>query len=140
LVRGLHVNLKDLETLVADIYALTQRSGNIQGLLRSDYYPIVTPVEVVNGTNYLPILSYVYWNGEKSGYDYWALQVSGVQQPNIQNWDSTYGYFSYLTYPAGNYRENSTDITPSLVLKRRRLQGTTRGSSSPSGVACPGKQ
>jgi len=115
-------------TLVADIYTLTQRGGNAQELLRSDYYHIVTLVEVINGTNYLPIISYVYWNGTQSGNGYWALQVSGVQQPNIPNWGSTYGYFSYLTYPAGSYRENSTDGTPvSSSPQRQTFTGSYPG-------------
>ncbi|PLJ78128.1 MAG: hypothetical protein B7L53_03610 [Thermofilum sp. NZ13] len=114
-------------TLVADIYAVTQRGGNAQGLLRSDYYHIVTLVEVINGTNYLPIISYVYWNGTQSGNGYWAIQVSGVAQPNIPNWGSAYGYFSYLTYPAGNYRENSTDSTPVSGAQAQTFTGSYPG-------------
>jgi len=118
-------------TLVANIYELTRRSGDTQGQLKNDYYHIITLVEVINGTNYLPIISYVYWNGNQTGIGYWALQVSGVQQPNIPNWGSTYGYFSYLTYPAGNYRENSTDGTPVYYDPRQPQKNQTFTGSYP---------
>ncbi|QOJ79465.1 hypothetical protein IG193_03115 [Infirmifilum lucidum] len=109
-------------TLVANIYDLTKKGGITEGLLRSDYYHIITLVEITNGTNYLPMITYIYWNGDKEGYGYWAVQVSGVSQPNIPDWGTTFGYFAYLTYP-GKYPENSTDGTPVASTQRQTFTG-----------------
>ncbi|RLE60791.1 MAG: hypothetical protein DRJ35_02280 [Thermoprotei archaeon] len=99
-------------TLVGDIYRLTESNGNTAGNVRDDYYHFLAIVEIINGTNYVPIISYVYWTNTRTGRGYWVAQASGAASSTIPNWQSTFGWFTYLTYREGGYQENSTDDTP----------------------------
>ncbi len=110
-------------TLVGDIYGLTLDSGDTTGNVRSDYYDFLAIVEIINGTNYIPIISYVYWKDGKWGRGYWVSQSSGAASTGIPGWQSTFGWFMYLTHASGWYLENSTDDTPVSSYLYRTYEG-----------------
>ena len=57
----------------------TTRVGNVytSGDVRSDYYATLSIVSVVNGTRYIPVITYVYWMNTKSGNGYWMATEMG---------------------------------------------------------------
>ncbi|MEM2187464.1 MAG: hypothetical protein QXT37_10840, partial [Thermofilaceae archaeon] len=68
----------------------TTRVGNVytSGDVRSDYYDTLTIVQVINGTRYIPVITYVYWKNSRSGSGYWmATEMGG----------GIADYFLYLT-------------------------------------------
>jgi len=68
----------------------TTKVGNVytSGDVRSDYYDTLTIVQVINGTRYIPIVTYVYWKNSRSGSGYWMATEMGKGIAD---------YFLYLT-------------------------------------------
>ncbi|MEM3457745.1 hypothetical protein [Thermofilum sp.] len=56
-------------TLVGNVYA----SGDV----RSDYYDTIAIVQVVNGTRYIPVITYIYWKNTRSDEGYWLATEMG---------------------------------------------------------------
>ena len=56
-------------TLVGSVYY----SGDVRG----DYYDTMAIVQVVNGTRYIPVITYVYWKRDREGYGYWLCTEMG---------------------------------------------------------------
>ena len=87
----------------------TSKVGNVyaSGDVRSDYYDTLAIVQIVNGTRYIPIITYIYWKNGKSGYGYWMATEMGK---GVADW------FLYLTagqQPIGGVRrENWTYNSP----------------------------
>ncbi|AKG38776.1 hypothetical protein MA03_05135 [Infirmifilum uzonense] len=67
-------------TFVGNVYA----SGDV----RSDYYATLSILSVVNGTRYVPVLTYVYWMNNQDGEGYWLATEMGR---GVADW------FLYLT-------------------------------------------
>ncbi len=67
-------------TLVGNVYA----GGDVRG----DYYATLAIVQVVNGTRYVPIITYVYWLKSQEGKGYWMAAEMGR---GVADW------FLYLT-------------------------------------------
>ncbi|RLG79545.1 MAG: hypothetical protein DRO09_04260, partial [Thermoprotei archaeon] len=56
-------------TLVGNVYT--------EGDVREDYYDTVAIVHVVNGTRYIPVITYVYWKYARRGRGYWLCTEMG---------------------------------------------------------------
>ena len=56
-------------TQVGNVYA----SGDV----RSDYYDTLAIVQVVDGTRYIPVITYIYWKNAKTGEGYWLATEMG---------------------------------------------------------------
>ncbi|ABL78318.1 hypothetical protein [Thermofilum pendens] len=69
-------------TLVGNVYDYSCND------VRSDYYDTLSIVQVVNGTRYIPVITYIYWKYSKSGYGYWMSTEMGKGIAD---------YFLYLT-------------------------------------------
>ncbi|MFZ8854738.1 MAG: hypothetical protein ACO2OQ_01070 [Thermofilaceae archaeon] len=80
----------------------TTQVGNVYaaGDVRSDYYDTLAIVQVVNGTRYIPVITYIYWKNTRSGYGYWLCTGMGR------------GYADYFVYTAAGYqyRRNQTFV------------------------------
>ncbi|MCD6508871.1 MAG: hypothetical protein J7L11_00550 [Thermoprotei archaeon] len=64
---------------------------------RDNYYDTLAIVQVINGTRYLPILTYIYWKDDNSSKGYWLSTAMGR---GLSEW------FAYVNL------ENSTGDTP----------------------------
>jgi hypothetical protein len=55
-------------------------------------------VQIVNGTRYIPVITYIYWKNSQSDYGYWLCTEMGS------------GYADYFAYTAAGYqyRQNQT--------------------------------
>lgn len=69
---------------------MTDRVGNVYlgGDVRSDYYDTLAIVQVINGTRYIPVITYIYWKNQRSGEGYWMSTEMGKGIAD---------YFLYLT-------------------------------------------
>ena len=80
----------------------TTQVGNVYaaGDVRSDYYDTLAIVQVVNGTRYIPVITYIYWKNTRSGEGYWLATEMGR------------GYADYFAYTAAGYqyRQNQTFV------------------------------
>ncbi|MEM0376782.1 MAG: hypothetical protein QXI90_03295 [Thermofilum sp.] len=68
----------------------TSKVGNVYaaGDTREDYYDTLALVQIVNGTRYIPVITYIYWKSSKSGAGYWM---------NTEMGRGIADYFLYLT-------------------------------------------
>ena len=68
----------------------TTSVGNVYayGDVRSDYYDTLAIVQIVNGTRYIPVITYIYWKNSRSGNGYWMATEMGR---GVADW------FLYLT-------------------------------------------
>lgn len=57
----------------------TTKVGNVyqSGDVREDYYDTLAIVQVVNGTRYIPVITYIYWKNSRSGSGYWLSTEMG---------------------------------------------------------------
>uniref|UniRef100_A0A7C4F974 Uncharacterized protein n=1 Tax=Thermofilum pendens TaxID=2269 RepID=A0A7C4F974_THEPE len=89
----------------------TTQVGNVyaSGDVRSDYYDTLAIVQIVNGTRYIPVITYIYWKNSRSGYGYWMATEMGR---GVADW------FLYLTAGlqaiSGVTRRNWTYNSPFL--------------------------
>ena len=87
----------------------TELVGNVyeEGDVSSDYYDTLAIVQVVNGTRYIPVITYIYWKETRSGEGYWLADEMGR---GVADW------FLYLTAGLqtidGTKRENWTYNSP----------------------------
>jgi hypothetical protein len=79
-------------TLVGNVYA----SGDVS----DRYYETLAVVQVVNGTRYIPVITYIYWRYSQTGSGYWLCTEMGR------------GYADYFAYTAAGYqyRKNTTFV------------------------------
>jgi hypothetical protein len=79
-------------TLVGNVYA----SGDVS----DRYYETLAVVQVVNGTRYIPVITYIYWRYSQTGSGYWLFTEMGK------------GYADYFAYTAAGYQysKNTTFV------------------------------
>ena len=77
-------------TLVGDVYDDTFNYWD-------NYYDTLCIVQIVNGTRYIPVITFIYWKNTFKGYGYWLNLMMGRGFPKhfvyLHN-DSTITYFS----------------------------------------------
>jgi hypothetical protein len=57
-------------------------------------------VQIVNGTRYIPVITYIYWKNTRSDYGYWLMTEMGA------------GFADYFAYTAAGYqyKQNQTFV------------------------------
>ena len=90
-------------TLVGDVYDDTYDYWE-------GYYHTIAIVQIINGTRYIPIITYIYWSQTHRGYGYWLNLMMGRGYPEhfayLHN-DTTITYFDI-----GDLRNNGTIEEP----------------------------
>jgi len=68
--------------------------------LSDQYYATLAIVQIVNGTRYIPVITYIYWKNTQSDYGYWLCTEMGR------------GYADYFAYTAAGYqyKQNQTFV------------------------------
>jgi len=66
----------------------------------NSYYSTLAIVQIVNGTRYIPVITYIYWKNTRSDYGYWLCTEMGS------------GYANYFAYTAAGYqyKQNQTFV------------------------------
>ena len=79
------------------------------------YYSTLAIVQIVNGTRYIPVITYIYWKNTRSDYGYWLCTEMGA------------GFADYFAYTAAGYqyKQNQTfvytydQVSSAVVLIKR---------------------
>jgi len=85
-------------SLVASVYSCDPYYGNPT----SGYYSTLSILQVINGTNYVPLIVHIHWQHSRSGYSYWLYSMMGAGYPEK---------FAYMTgWDYGGIREDTVRI------------------------------
>lgn len=80
----------------------TEIVGNVYNFhdYEDSYYATTSIVEIINGTRYIPVITYIYWKNTRSGDGYWLVTAMGR---GLSEW------FAYIDL------YNSTGNTPFTI-------------------------
>ncbi|WP_148684540.1 hypothetical protein [Thermofilum adornatum] len=66
--------------------------------LSDQYYATLAIVQIVNGTRYIPVITYIYWKNMRSDYGYWLMTEMGA------------GFADYFAYTKSSSYTNQTFV------------------------------
>jgi hypothetical protein len=64
----------------------------------NSYYSTLAIVQIVNGTRYIPVITYIYWKNTRSDYGYWLMTEMGA------------GFADYFAYTKSSSYTNQTFV------------------------------